>query len=97
MAATAQLVKELRDRTGAGVMDCKEALQASAGELKGRFCAPCLISLARLGAQHNGNGSSTSSRSKSRSKPAVNNIPHAIVLDDAIEIAKDSGTPTTTK
>src|SRR5207302_9482529 len=29
MAASAQLVKELRDRTGAGVMDCKEALQAS--------------------------------------------------------------------
>jgi elongation factor Ts len=35
MAATAQLVKELRDRTGAGVMDCKEALQASAGDLQG--------------------------------------------------------------
>ena len=35
MAATAQLVKELRDRTGAGVMDCKEALQASAGDLPG--------------------------------------------------------------
>ena len=29
MAASAQLVKELRDRTGAGVMDCKEALSAS--------------------------------------------------------------------
>jgi len=35
MAATAQLVKELRDRTGAGVMDCKEALQATAGDLPG--------------------------------------------------------------
>lgn len=35
MASTAQLVKELRDRTGAGVMDCKEALQASKGDLEG--------------------------------------------------------------
>ena len=35
MAATAQLVKELRDRTGAGVMDCKEALQATEGDLSG--------------------------------------------------------------
>jgi len=34
MAATAQLVKDLRDRTGAGVMDCKEALQASRGDLE---------------------------------------------------------------
>ena len=33
MAFTAQQVKELRDRTGAGVMDCKEALQASQGDL----------------------------------------------------------------
>ena len=29
MAASAQQVKELRDRTGAGVMDCKEALNAA--------------------------------------------------------------------
>jgi elongation factor Ts len=35
MAATALLVKELRDRTGAGVMDCKEALQATQGDLQG--------------------------------------------------------------
>ncbi len=35
MAASAQMVKELRDRTGAGVMDCKEALQASQGDLDG--------------------------------------------------------------
>jgi elongation factor Ts len=35
VASTAQLVKELRDRTGAGVMDCKEALQATAGDLQG--------------------------------------------------------------
>jgi elongation factor Ts len=34
VAATAQLVKALRDRTGAGVMDCKEALQASQGHLE---------------------------------------------------------------
>jgi elongation factor Ts len=34
VAATAQLVKELRDRTGAGVMDCKEALQATGGDLE---------------------------------------------------------------
>jgi elongation factor Ts len=33
MAASAQLVKELRERTGAGVMDCKEALQASGEDL----------------------------------------------------------------
>jgi elongation factor Ts len=35
MPATAQLVKELRDRTGAGVMDCKEALQSTQGDLQG--------------------------------------------------------------
>src|SRR5919108_3133873 len=34
MAASAQLVKELRDRTGAGVMDCKEALNASHDDLE---------------------------------------------------------------
>jgi elongation factor Ts len=33
VASTAHLVKELRDRTGAGVMDCKEALQAAQGDL----------------------------------------------------------------
>jgi len=35
MASTAQQVKKLRDRTGAGVMDCKEALQVSQGDLQG--------------------------------------------------------------
>jgi elongation factor Ts len=35
VSTTAQQVKELRDRTGAGVMDCKEALTASAGDLQG--------------------------------------------------------------
>jgi elongation factor Ts len=34
VAASAQQVKELRDRTGAGVMDCKEALQVSRGDLE---------------------------------------------------------------
>lgn len=33
MASQAQLVRELRDRTGAGVMECKAALQASEGDL----------------------------------------------------------------
>ena len=35
MAASAQMVRELRDRTGAGVMDCKEALQEAQGSLEG--------------------------------------------------------------
>jgi elongation factor Ts len=35
MAAPAQLVKALRERTGAGVMDCKVALEASQGSLDG--------------------------------------------------------------
>jgi elongation factor Ts len=34
MASSAQLVKELRDRTGAGVMDCKEALEEARGSLE---------------------------------------------------------------
>ena len=34
MAASAQQVRELRDRTGAGVMDCKEALTASNDDLE---------------------------------------------------------------
>ena len=33
MASQAQLVKDLRDRTGAGMMDCKAALEATAGDL----------------------------------------------------------------
>ena len=33
MASNAQHVKELRDRTGAGVMDCKAALQETRGNL----------------------------------------------------------------
>jgi elongation factor Ts len=35
MASAAEQVRELRDRTGAGVMDCKAALQASNGDLPG--------------------------------------------------------------
>ena len=35
MASSAQLVKELRERTGAGVMDCKEALAEAKGDLDG--------------------------------------------------------------
>jgi elongation factor Ts len=34
MASSAEMVKELRDRTGAGVMDCKAALEAAAGDLQ---------------------------------------------------------------
>jgi len=33
MAITAQMVKELRERTGAGMMDCKKALQEADGNL----------------------------------------------------------------
>ena len=35
MASSAELVKELRERTGAGVMDCKSALEAAKGDLQG--------------------------------------------------------------
>lgn len=34
MAITAQQVKELRDKTGAGMMDCKTALQEAEGDLE---------------------------------------------------------------
>lgn len=34
---TAALVKELRERTGAGMMDCKKALSATDGVLKKQF------------------------------------------------------------
>jgi elongation factor Ts len=34
MEITAQMVKELREATGAGPMDCKKALQANDGDLK---------------------------------------------------------------
>ncbi len=35
MGSSAEMVKELRERTGAGVMDCKAALDASRGDLQG--------------------------------------------------------------
>ncbi|MDE4998801.1 elongation factor Ts, partial [Francisella tularensis subsp. holarctica] len=31
---SAKLVKELRERTGAGMMDCKKALVAAAGDIE---------------------------------------------------------------
>ena len=33
MQITATLVKELRERTGAGMMECKKALQESSGDI----------------------------------------------------------------
>ena len=35
MASSGEQVKELRERTGAGVMDCKAALEASKGDMQG--------------------------------------------------------------
>jgi elongation factor Ts len=35
MASPAELVKELRERTGAGMMDCKAALDAAKGDMQG--------------------------------------------------------------
>jgi elongation factor Ts len=35
MASSAGMVKELRERTGAGMMDCKAALDAAKGDLQG--------------------------------------------------------------
>ena len=35
MASSAEQVKDLRERTGAGVMDCKAALEAAQGDLQG--------------------------------------------------------------
>ena len=32
MAITAQMVKELRERTSAGMLDCKKALQENEGD-----------------------------------------------------------------
>src|SRR4051812_243483 len=34
MAVTAQMVKELREKTGAGMMDCKKALTATDGDME---------------------------------------------------------------
>jgi elongation factor Ts len=35
MAASAEMVKRLREQTGAGVMDCKAALEATTGDFQG--------------------------------------------------------------
>ncbi|MBI3793319.1 MAG: translation elongation factor Ts [Nitrospinae bacterium] len=35
MAVTAEMVRDLRDRSGAGIMDCKEALRESNGDMDG--------------------------------------------------------------
>ena len=37
MAITASLVKELREKTGAGMMDCKKALEACDGDIEASF------------------------------------------------------------
>ena len=37
MAISAKLVKELREKTGAGMMDCKKALDATNGDLEAAF------------------------------------------------------------
>ncbi|MCK9198869.1 MAG: elongation factor Ts, partial [Bacilli bacterium] len=34
MAVTAELIKTLRERTGAGMMDCKKALDSSNGDIE---------------------------------------------------------------
>ena len=34
MAVDVQLVRTLRDQTGAGIMDCKEALEKSDGDME---------------------------------------------------------------
>ena len=48
MSITASDVKELRSRTGAGMMDCKKALNETAGNieeaaewLEKRYCKSC--------------------------------------------------------
>ena len=37
MAITAALVKELRERTGSGMMECKKALVECNGDIEARF------------------------------------------------------------
>ncbi|HYY15939.1 MAG TPA: elongation factor Ts, partial [Gammaproteobacteria bacterium] len=34
MAITAEMVKELREKTGAGMMDCKKALSQTEGDIE---------------------------------------------------------------
>jgi len=40
MQITSGMVKELREKTGAGLMDCKAALTASGGDMEGRSTPP---------------------------------------------------------
>jgi len=47
MKITAQMVKELRERTGAGMMDCKKALNASDGDLDAAAAAMRTSGLAK--------------------------------------------------
>ena len=51
---SAELVKELRDRTGAGMMDCKRALQETNGDMEAAIVAPAR---ARHGAGREAGGS----------------------------------------
>ena len=37
MAISAKLVKELREKTGAGMMDCKKALEECDGDIEASF------------------------------------------------------------
>ena len=37
MTITAQKVRELRERSGAGMMECKKALEATSGDMEGAF------------------------------------------------------------
>ena len=37
MAISAKLVKELREKSGAGMMDCKKAIEACDGDLEKAF------------------------------------------------------------
>ena len=34
MSASPEMIKDLRERTGAGIMECKRALEASGGEIE---------------------------------------------------------------
>ena len=45
MAVTAKMVKELREMTGAGMMDCKKALNETDGDIFLLMCgSPVLLS-----------------------------------------------------
>ena len=44
MQITASMVKELRERTGAGMMECKKALTQSKGDMESAIDIPLLQS-----------------------------------------------------